>query len=327
MAAARPPLLNVDPNMDLAKIMEQLNQAQTTQSAGVQAFGASQDQSITGIYDQLKGDLGQGAKTVQSIYGNAAGNVGAAYDRSALGNQAAASQTQGEVGGFAQSIGMDPRALAEVQGRMAQQAATFDQRNRQSSMNRQGNLQQLGAGMAAVAQLGVQAAAQAEAQGRADLSRKIQLELQRIATSAAEAKTGFTNLKAQQAAKATMQAQTELMSIQKQLISASSRSSRSSSASGPDWLTKFQLQNEEADRRAQNAADLKAQADPNYISPENSAYLKTVGQRLGRGSQGEAATVAILQGMPIAEAQQTYKTPKGKSLNWKLIQDLVNKAP
>lgn len=246
------PLLQPDTSLDLPKAFEQIAQEQAAQTQGIQNFGAAQDQNIQNIYGQLQGDLQKGVQTTQSIYGNAAGNIASAYDRAGTGGEAAAASNQGNIGEFASRLGMDPRALAEVQGRLAQQAATFEMRNRQSSANRQATMQQLGAGMASVAQLGVQAAQQAEAQGRTDLSRNIQSLLQKVATSAAAARTGFTQAKNNQLAKAAADAQKGILQAAKELAAeqrAAAREARSRAAAGPDWFTKFQLQNAENDRR------------------------------------------------------------------------------
>jgi hypothetical protein len=316
--AARP-LLNLDPNLDLPKAFEQIAAEQAAQTAGIQQFGASQDAGIQKNYQQLTGDLQQGVKTTQSIYGTAANNVGAAYDRAGLGGQAAAAQNQGEIGEFASRLGMDPRALSEVQGRLAQQAQTFDLRNKQSSLSRQGNLQQLGAGMSAVAQLGVQAAQQAEAQGRADLSRKIQGLMQTVTTSAAQTRAGFTQQKLQQTAKAVADAQKEMLTIQRQLVNdqrtaqrEAASASRAAKSAGPSWEDKFALTNAEYDRRQSN----KPGTAPNpfdLIMEEIKAD-----PRFAQGSNSLDYILAAASGMD-SKSLGSYKTPGGKKLNTALL--------
>lgn len=229
---AKSPILSLDPNLDLPTAIAQIAQAESAQRQGLEQFGTSQDANIQNIYGNLKEDLQQGATAVQSVYGNAAKNVEGTYERAGLGGQTAAASNMGAIGEFANRLGMDPRALAEVQGGLAKQAQTFDLRNRQSSVQSQTNLHQLGAGMSAVAQLGIQAAAQAEAQGRSDLSKKIQTELQRIASSASELKSGFTTIKANQAAQAAMDAQSNLTKIQLELERASRAGSGGSGGGG-----------------------------------------------------------------------------------------------
>lgn len=214
---ATKPLLNLDPSLDLPKAFEQIAAEQAAQVQGTQNFGTAQDKNIQNIYGQLTGSLQQGVGTVQSIYGNAGGNVQAAYDRAGTGAQAAAASNISSIGQFANSLGMDQRALSEVQGRLATQAQTFEQRNRTASAGAQSRLAQIGAGMASVAQLGVQAAKQAEAQGRTDLSRKITEQLSRIQTSAAAARTGFTAQKVAQTRQAAAEAQKGILQAAKEL--------------------------------------------------------------------------------------------------------------
>lgn len=334
------PFINLDQELDLPKAFEQIAAEQAAQTQGLQNFGTAQDANIRNIYGQLTGDLQKGVGAVQSIYGNAATNTQTAYDRAGTGAQAAASQNIGQIGNFANSLGMDPRALAEVQGKLATQAQTFEQRNRTSAAGRQATLAQLGAGMASVAQLGVQAAQQAEAQGRTDLSRKIQQELQRIQTSAAAARTGFTAQKVESTRRAAAEAQKGILQAAKELASeqraaarearADARTSariaaseRSRAASGPDWITKFQLQNEENDRRFQRGLDSKP-ADPKVAAQ---AYDRQVREELGRGNAYEAFTAVINGDLSWNEAQKKYKTPGGKRLNWDLIGSLLDQAP
>lgn len=327
------PGISLTDSMDMPAAIAAISQDQTAQTQGVQQFGQAQDQNIQNIYNTLGGDLQKNAGAIQSIYGNAGGNIAAAYDRAGTGGQAAAAQNQGAIGNFATSIGMDPRAVGEVTGRLAQQAQTFDLRNKQSSANRQANMAQLGAGMTAVAQLGVQTAQQAMAQGRTDLARKLVTEVQRINTSASQQKAGFTAIKANQAAKAAAQAQTAILQAQKQLMAEQRADARSAAsdaraaaragASGPDWYTKFAMQNAEADRRSQNAANAKIPAG----QAEQQAYLKTLQQQLGTGSNGYAAVKAVLDGATLSDAKKQFTTPAGKPLNWKLLTDLINRAP
>jgi hypothetical protein len=328
------PGLQPPDTLDLPTAMAAIAQDQTNQTQGVQQFGQAQDQNIQNIYNTLGGDLTKNTQAIQSIYGNAGGNVAAAYDRAGTGGQAAAAQNQGAIGNFATSIGMDPRAVGEVTGRLAQQAQTFDLRNRQSSASRQANLAQLGAGMTAVARLAQQTADQAKAQGRTDLARKLATEVSRINASASQQKAGFTAVKANQAAKAAAQAQTAILQAQKQLMSeqradaraaaSDARAASRASASGPDWYTKFAMQNAEADRRAQNAADAKI--NPQTIAQD--AYMQQVQKQLGRGSNGMAAVDSVLSGkMTLAQAKSQFTTPAGKKLNWGLLTDIINKAP
>lgn len=316
-------LLNLDPNLDLPKAFEQIAAEQAAQTQGIQQFGATQDAGIQKNYQQLTGDLQRGAQTTQSIYGTAANNVGAAYERAGLGGQAVAAQNQGQIGEFASRLGMDPRALAEVQGRLAQQAQTFDLRNRQSSAQRQGNLQQLGAGMSAVAQLGVQAAQQAEAQGRADLSRKIQGLMQTVATSAAQARSGFTKQKLGQTYQAVADAQKEMLQIQRQLVNdqrvaqreaaSAARAAARSGASGPDWMTRFMLQNEEYDRRQSN----RPGPEPNPFD----LIMQEIKSdpRFAPGTHSLDAILAAAGGMSQKDLEKQFKTPGNKRLNWSLI--------
>jgi uncharacterized metal-binding protein len=313
-------LLNLDPALDLPKAFEQIAAEQAAQTQGVQQFGAAQDAGIVKNYGQLTGDLQQGVKTTQSIYGNAAGNVQSAYDRAGLGGQAAASQNQAAIGEFASRLGMDPRALSEVQGRLAQQAQTFDLRNKQASTQRQGNLQQLGAGMSAVAQLGVQAAQQAEAQGRADLSRKVQALLQNVQTSAAQARSGFTAQKLNQTALAVQTAQKEMLQIQRQLVNdqrvaqrEAAAAARAAKSAGPSWEDKFALTNAEYDRRQAN----KPGTAPN---PFDLVMEEIKGDpRFAQGTHALDAILAAAGGMSQADLQKQFKTPGGKKLNWSLI--------
>jgi uncharacterized metal-binding protein len=316
-------LLNLDPALDLPKAFEQIAAEQAAQTQGVQQFGAAQDAGIQKNYQQLTGDLQQGVKTTQSIYGNAASNVQGAYDRAGLGGQAAASQNQSAIGEFASRLGMDPRALSDVQGRLAAQAQTFDLRNKQSSTQRQGNLQQLGAGMSAVAQLGVQAAQQAEAQGRADLSRKIQALLQGVQTSAAQARSGFTAQKLNQTAKAVADAQKEMLTIQRQLVNdqrvaqreaaSEARAAARASSAGPSWEDKFALTNAEYDRRQSN----KPGAAPNPFDQIMEEIKND--PRFAQGTHSLDAILAAAGGMSQKDLQSQFKTPGGKKLNWSLI--------
>lgn len=330
-------LINLDPNLDLPKAFEQIAAEQAAQTQGVQQFGAGQDKNIQSIYGQLGGSLQQGVGTVQSIYGNAGSNVQAAYDRAGTGAQAAASSNIGAIGNFAQSLGMDQRALSEVQGRLATQAQRFEERNRTSSAGAQSRLAQIGAGMASVAQLGVQAAKQAEAQNRTDLSRKITDQLARIQTAAASARTGFTAQKVAQTRQAAAEAQKGILQAAKELANeqraaarearadarTSARIAASRQSSGPDWLTKFQLQNEENDRRFQRGLESKG-PDMNEVARQ---YDRKVREELGRGNAYEAFAAVVNGDMSWSEAQKEFKTPKGKKLNWDLIGQYVDEWP
>ncbi len=332
---AAKPLLNLDPSLDLPKAFEQIAAEQAAQTQGAQNFGAAQDKNIQGIYGQLGNSLQQGVGTVQSIYGNAAGNVQSAYDRAGTGAQAAAASNIGAIGNFANSLGMDQRALSEVQGRLASQAQSFEQRNRTASAGAQSRLAQIGAGMASVAQLGVQAAKQAEAQNRTDLSRKITDQLSRIQTAAASARTGFTSQKIAQTRQAAAEAQKGILQAAKELANeqraaarearADARTSARIAASsakdgGMSWIDKFNLQNEENDRRF-----LRGQKEDPAAAKQ--AYDRQVREQLGRGNAYEAFTSVINGDVSWTEAQKKFKTPGGKRLNWDLIGSLLDQAP
>ncbi len=350
MATVAPRQLQLDPTLSLPDAFKQIETDRSAQQAGTEQFGKTQDTNIQNIYGQLQGDLNKSSGTIQSIYGVAAGNVGAARDRNALGAQAANAQVQTGIGDFASRMGMDSRATGEVQGRLAQQAQTFALRNQTSAQQRQGNLAQLGAGMASVAKLAAQASQQAEAQNRTDLSRRIQTEIAKVNASAASAKTGFTALKVQQTAKIAYDAQKAIIQAQKELMTeqratnranqadaranaraassdarANARAAQSASnkSSGPSWMDKFNATNAENDRRFQRGVDSKAG------DPAPAEYDASARQALGGpGTNGYTAFKAVMNGTTsLQDAKKQYKTPGGKSLNWGLIGDLIKNAP
>lgn len=211
--------LKVDPLIDLPTAFSQIEADRAAQVGDVNSFGKSQDQNLQNIYGQLQQGLGQSSAAQQQNYGTAASNIGKAYDVAGTNTDAASAQVQGGIREMAQRLGLDTGALNQVAGTLAQQAAAFDQRNASSKANRVTSMDELGAKMGAVAQMGIQAAQQAEAQGRKDLSTRITTELQRIQASAARARTDFTGIKTQQLYRETLQAQSEIRQATAQLVS------------------------------------------------------------------------------------------------------------
>ncbi|MGH9982412.1 MAG: hypothetical protein ACRD8W_00460 [Nitrososphaeraceae archaeon] len=233
--------------------MKQIEAERTAQVAGTQQFGTDMDTRLQGIYGQLVGAQQQGVQTTRGIYDTASKNIASAYgggsDIAAAGSQ----QVQSQISSLAQRLGLGDKALSEVSGRLGEQAAGFQFRNQASAADRLGTMQQLGASMSGVMEMGVSTARQAMAQGRDDLARRVAGMIAKINSSAAGTRADFTGIKAQQTQQALMEAQKEMMRAQRELAaeqrSAARAASRSSAAGGLDWMTKFMLQNEENDRR------------------------------------------------------------------------------
>ncbi len=211
--------LPLDPNIDLASAFKQIEADRQNQVGDVTKFGQTQDSNLQNAYGQLQQGIQSGKTAQQANYAGAAANIGSAYDTAGANNAAASGKTQLNLASMAQRMGLDPAALQSVQGDLAKQQNAFDLRNASSKADRMSSMTELGAKMSAVAQLGIQSAQQAEAQGRKDLSTRIQTEMQRIQTSAAKAQNDFTGIKTQQLQKQIIASQTQMMSIAKQLAS------------------------------------------------------------------------------------------------------------
>lgn len=248
--AARAGIISLSPDLDLEEAKKRIRAEQSSQLQGAQNFGSSMDQRLQGIYGQLIGAQQQGAQTTQGIYNNAAQGVQQAYQSGGAVANAGAQQVQESLANMARQIGLDPAALKEVSGRLGEQAMKFGMSQQQGMTSRVGNIQQLGAGMSGIMQMGVQTAQQAMAQGRQDIARKVTTEVQRINTLAAQTQTGFTGIKADQMRKTLADTQKELMRAAAELEREQRASARSAgSLGGLSWLDKFMLTNEENDRR------------------------------------------------------------------------------
>lgn len=219
----------------LASQLAMINKNQTSQVGGIQALGSAQDTNISNIYNNLRGGLQQGVTNTQAIYDRGGQNVRSAYDMGGAQAGAANAGAMSQIADNATRLGMDPRALAEVQGKLATQAGMFANRNQQASVDRSATMAQQGAGMTAISQMAVEAARQAEARGRSDLSKKILTEVAKANSSAMTQKAGATNIAANQSARASARAQAEAASAAKQLMAeqrsmAASRRADASSA-------------------------------------------------------------------------------------------------
>lgn len=206
---ARSTILTVSPDLDLDKGFAQIEAERLAQTQGAQRFGTDMDSRLQGIYGQLTGALEQGRQTTGTIYNNSSNQIANAYQGAGATAAGASQQVQGRLSEMAQRLGLDPRALAEVSGRLGEQAMGHQLRNQTSMADRMASNAQLGAGMTAVSQFAINAAEQAKAQGRQDLARKVTSEIQRANTLAAASKTDFTAVKANQAARAAASAEAE----------------------------------------------------------------------------------------------------------------------
>jgi hypothetical protein len=215
---ARSTILTVSPDLDLDKGFAQIEAERLAQVQGAERFGQDMDARLQAIYGQLTGALQQGARTTGTIYDNASQQVRSAYEGAGATSAAGAQQVQSRLAERAGRLGLDQRALAEVSGRLGEQAMGHQFRNQTSMADRMATQAQLGAGMSAVSQFAINAAQQAAAQGRQDLARRIATEIQRANTLAAAARTDFTAVKANQAARAAAAAETEARRAMAELV-------------------------------------------------------------------------------------------------------------
>lgn len=216
---ARTKLPATPQDTELSSALKMIESNRTSQVGGIQGLGTAQDSNISSIYNNLRGGLQQGVQDTQAIYSRGGQNIKSAYDMGGAQAGAANAGAMSQIGDNASRLGMDPRALAEVQGKLATQAGMFATRNAQSSAERQATMAQQGTGMTAISQMAVQAAQHAEAQGKKDLSQRILTEVAKANSSAATQKTGATNAAAKQAEAASARAQAQASSAMKSLLS------------------------------------------------------------------------------------------------------------
>lgn len=210
--------ITLSPDLDLPAALRLIEEQRSGQQKGLENYGKSMDSELASIYGQLKGSLTESKKTTAGIYDTGSSRVRSAYETSGGGADAASTQVQGKLAGLASQLGLDPAALAEVSGRLGEQAATFGMRNKASMADRLGSMATLGAGATAVSQFAINAAQQAEAQGRHDLALRITTEIQKANTAAAGSRSGFTAVKADQARRAAAAAEKEAMSAAKEML-------------------------------------------------------------------------------------------------------------
>lgn len=223
----------VQKDEELTSALKMIEGIRSSQTAGLQAIGSSQDSNIQQIYGNLQQGLGQGAQAIQGVYDRGVQNVQSAYGLGGQQANAASAGAMAQIGDNANRLGMDPRALAEVQGKLATQAGMYATRNAQSSMERSATMTQQGAGNTAIAKMAIESAKQAEALGRTDLSRKIMLELSKANTAAQTSITGATSAATSRAAERSNRAAAEANASMKQLISeqrAAAREARSAAS-------------------------------------------------------------------------------------------------
>lgn len=197
------------PKDQLASALGMIETTRASQVGGIQALGTAQDSNISSIYNTLQGGLQQGARNTQAIYDRGGQNVRNAYG---LGGQQAGAANAGamsQISDNSSRLGMDPRALAEVQGKLSMQAGLFANRNAQSSRETSATMAQQGAGMTAISQMAVQAAQHAAAQGKMDLSRRILQEVSKANSAAGVQKAGATMEAANRTAKEAASARAE----------------------------------------------------------------------------------------------------------------------
>ncbi len=227
MAARKPPQ-----DSELSSQLAMIEGQRTSAIGGMQALGTAQDSNISNIYGTLRGGLQQGAQNTEAVYARGGQNVRSAYEMGGAQAGAASAGAMSQITDSASRLGMDERALAEVQGKLSTQAGMFANRNQQSSRERSATMAQQGAGMTAISQMAIAAAQQAEAQGKRDLSQKILTEVAKANSSAMTQKAGATGAASARASAAASRAASAANSSARALASAQ-RSARSSSSRGP----------------------------------------------------------------------------------------------
>ncbi len=220
-------------DQELTSALQMIEGIRSSQVGGIQALGSAQDTNISNIYNTLKGGLQEGVKTTEGIYDRGGQNVRNAYalggDQASAANYSAVERISGNAG----RMGMDPRALAEVQGKLSQQAGLYAQRNDQSARERSSTLAQQGAGFSAIAQMAVEAAKHAEARGRSDLSNRIMAEVAKANTTAAQGRLGATQDATNRSARAAADAQQKAESASAELLREQRRMQREEASKDP----------------------------------------------------------------------------------------------
>ena len=226
----RSTILTVSPDLDLDKGFAQIEAERAAQVQGAQRFGTDMDARLQSIYGQLTGALETGKRATGTIYNNATQQIQRAYQGAGATAAAGSQMVQSRLSEMANLLGFDPRAVAEVSSRLGEQAAGHQFRNQTSMADRVATQTQLGAGMSAVSQFAINAANMAQAQGRQDLARRVATEIQRANTLAAAARTDFTAVKANQAARAAAAAETEARRAMAELMREQRANARAAAA-------------------------------------------------------------------------------------------------
>lgn len=319
---ARAPFLSLSPDLDLQQGMAAIERERLGQQQGMERFGSDMDTRLQGIYGQLIGAQQQGVGTTQGIYNQGTAGIANAYQGGGDAASGAAAQVQQSLRDMAQKLGLDERAVAEVSGRLQEQATGYTYRNQASMMDRIGTMQQLGASMAGVMQMGVRAAQQAMAQGRQDIARRVATEIQRVNTMAAAARSDFTGIKADQTRRAVMEAQKEMMQAQAELqreARASAREARSAArarSGGSPYAAADQAMQE-----ARFEAWLEDRSAPHPFD----AYYNEISAPGRFGPQAMSYIDARMGGMSAKDAEKRFKTPKGKTLDTNALESALGR--
>lgn len=320
----RAPFLSLSPDLDLTQGMAEIEKERLGQQQGMERFGSDMDTRLQNIYGQLIGAQQQGVKTTQGIYGNAGMGIYNAYQGGGDAATAAASQVQNSIRDMAAKLGLDDRAVSEVSSRLAEQATGYTYRNQTSMMDRIGNMQELGAGMANVMQMGVRTAQQAMAQGRQDIAKRVQNEIQRVNTMAAGARADFTGIKAEQTRRAVMEAQKEMMKAQAELVREQRAAAREARAAARASAGRRGSPYAEEDQMMQRARFEAWMEDRNAPHPFDS-YYNDISSPGHYGPQAMSYIDARIGGMSQKDAEKRYKTPKGNKLDTNSLESAIGR--
>lgn len=205
-------------DQELESALKMIEGIRSSQTGGIQALGTEQTSNISNVYNTLRGGLNEGASAIQGIYDRGGQNVRNAYGMGGAQSAAANMAGMDRISGNASRMGMDQSAISSVQSKLAEQAGLYDRRNAQSAAERSATMAQQGAGHSAIAQMAVQAAHQAEAQGKTDLSKRIMTEIAKANTTAAQGRLGATQDATNRSAKTAAEAQRDAESAMAELV-------------------------------------------------------------------------------------------------------------